>query len=376
MRDLLAHADLVRYAGQFVWLELSYDEPHNRDFLSKFGANATPTFFVIDPQDETVAAMQPGAMSLAELKEFLDRGAAAVYASKQAPEDVALRRGDMLIAQQPAEAAKAYEQALDVATPNWPHRELTVASFVEALQDSQQWQPCAETAAKNATSMKRDVLFVRTVVVGMWCLASADAGPWVDSQLKTMQPLAEEALSLSITVRDHRDSIYRTLMYIESARKNEQAALKWGDRWLAELDAITPRSDDERSALDIARVENVQIAGDPAQILPALLASEKAMPKNYIASLRLAQTELAAKQYADAIAACDRGLARSPGAVGQAWLLQLKAHALESIGRTAQARAVLQEALRATEQIPSGQSRENNIARIKKMLESTTDTPK
>src|SRR5213082_2065232 len=48
MRDLLAHADLARYAGQFVWLELSYDELRNRDFMSKYGASATPTFFVID----------------------------------------------------------------------------------------------------------------------------------------------------------------------------------------------------------------------------------------------------------------------------------------------------------------------------------------
>ncbi|HXU14720.1 MAG TPA: hypothetical protein VN708_06285 [Terriglobales bacterium] len=41
------------------------------------------------------------------------------------------------------------------------------------------------------------------------------------------QPLAEEALSLPITVRDHRDSIQGTLMYIEVARKRQTAALQW-----------------------------------------------------------------------------------------------------------------------------------------------------
>jgi len=40
-----------------------------------------------------------------------------------------------------------------------------------------------------------------------------------------------------------------------------------GEQWLAELDAIKPTSDDERSALDIARVENIQAYGDPARIL-------------------------------------------------------------------------------------------------------------
>lgn len=77
MRDLLAHADLARYAGQFVWLELSYDEAENRAFMTKYGAESTPTFFVIDPQDEHVVAMQPGAMSLAELTQFLEREKAA-----------------------------------------------------------------------------------------------------------------------------------------------------------------------------------------------------------------------------------------------------------------------------------------------------------
>lgn len=376
MRDLLAHADLARYAGQFVWLELSYDEPRNSGFLSSYGASATPTFFVIDPQDETVAAMQTGVMSLTELKQFLERGAAVVLAAKQMPADVALRRGDALIAQQPAEAASEYQHALDLAPPRWSQVELAQASLVQALQDSKQWQPCVETAAREAVSMKRDVLFVRTVVAGMWCLVSADAAPWVDVQLKALQPLAEAVLSLPVTVRDHRDSIYRTLMYVEVAHKNEPTALKWGDQWLAELDAITPRSDDERSALDIARVENVQIAGDPGRILPALLASEKAMPTNYIASLRLAQMQLAAKQYEQAVSTCDRGLARNPGAVGRAWLLQIKAKTLQTKGQTAEARIILQDALRAAEQIPSEKSRENNITMIRKMLNSNSDPPK
>src|SRR5215471_21414968 len=108
MRDLLAHADLARYAGQFVWLELSYDEPRNREFLNKYGANATPTFFIIKPQTEAVLAMQAGVMSLTELKQFLDRGAGAMRANEQTPANAAFSRGDMLMAQQPAEAANEY----------------------------------------------------------------------------------------------------------------------------------------------------------------------------------------------------------------------------------------------------------------------------
>ena len=101
MRDLLAHADLSGYAGQFVWLELSYDEPRNREFLAKYGATATPTFFLINPRDEAVVTSQPGVMSLVELRGFLERATSSVSGKEQTPADVALMGGDSIMAQQP-----------------------------------------------------------------------------------------------------------------------------------------------------------------------------------------------------------------------------------------------------------------------------------
>jgi predicted Zn-dependent protease len=210
----------------------------------------------------------------------------------------------------------------------------------------------------------------------MWCLAGGATAPWADTQLGTMQPLAEEVLSLPITVRDHRDSIYRALMSIDVARNESAEAFKWSARWLSELDATKPRSDDERTALDIARVENVQISGDPSRILPALRESEKAMPNNYVASMRLAEMQVAAKQYYEAIATCRRGLARRPGAVGKAWLLQIEADALEGKGQKKEVRQVLQEALKAAEEIPSLQSRERTVSGIKKALEASDNPPR
>ena len=135
MRGLLAHADLDRYAGQFVWLELNYDKAENRGFLAKYGANATPTFYIIDPQDQRVAAIQTGAMSLAELTQFLDRGASGVFAKSQTPADAALRRGDALLSDKPEDAVKAYQEALRLAPATWPRRELAEASLTAAFQE-------------------------------------------------------------------------------------------------------------------------------------------------------------------------------------------------------------------------------------------------
>jgi len=70
MRDLFQRSDLARYAGQFVWLELNYDEPRNTTFFTKYGVRATPTFVMIDPGHEDVLELKTGAMSLLEVTQF------------------------------------------------------------------------------------------------------------------------------------------------------------------------------------------------------------------------------------------------------------------------------------------------------------------
>ncbi len=67
-----------------------------------------------------------------------------------------------------------------------------------------------------------------------------------------------------------------------------------------------------------------------------------------------AEMEVAAKHYDMAIAACNRGLARSPGANGKTWLLQMKADSLMHTGKKTEARQTLEEALQAAKEIPDG----------------------
>ena len=370
MRDLLNRSDLARYAGQFVWLELNFDAPENHAFFSKYGVGATPTFVIIEPHREDVAEIQPGAMSLTELTDFLERGTARVSADHQSNADAALKRGDSLRAARPGESVVAYQEALRIAPPNWQDRELAEASLVGALQSDKQYQQCAETAAADASRMARNSMFARTVETGMWCMVSSATSEWAAAVSPKLQSLAQEALSSSETVRDHRDEIYRTLMLLAVGRNDKEAAGKWGDRWLAELDAIKPATEEERSALDIARVENIQTYGDPARILPALIESERVMRTNYVASLRLAQTQLMANRYDDAIAAIDRGLARNPGAAGRAWLLEMKADAFTQQGKRDAAQRALRLALVAAQQIPNPNSRKRNIDGINQTLKS------
>lgn len=312
MRVTLADASLARYAGQFVWLSLNFDNPVNAAAFAHYGVNYTPMLFVIDPKTERAMAKQVGGLTLPELTTFLDRRSS----------------GDELL---------------------W----------------SSDPQRCAENAAAQAPRMPRDAAFARVVLAGLTCVNRGGS----PAAFKTLEPLAEEAIALPSILRDHRFQLYQQLMVYADRRGDRATVKKWGDRWLAEIEATKPANDDEHTALDVARVDAADLLEAPKRVIPALIESERAMPHNYNASLRLAQMELGAKHYDKAIAACDRGLARAPGSLGKSWLLTTKANALSAKGDRAAAHRVLEQALVAAKKIAAKQARDSNVARITKMLD-------
>ena len=369
MRATLSDASLARYAGRFVWLELNFDSPANQAFLTRHGVTYTPSFFILDGADERAAATQLGAMNLRELLTFLERGEAGFLAKIKLPQDIALTKGDELLGRgQYREAAELLRQALNQGEKEWADRDHAVASYTWTLMLSGQSQQCAETVAAEAPRMSRGQAFGRVVLSGLACVNQVEHTPWADAAFHSLQPLAAEAIALPATVRDHRFQIYQQLMAAAKNRGDETAVTQWGDRWLKELDSTTPANDDERSALDIARVDAASLLGEPARVLPALITSERKMPLNYNASLRLAQMEVDAQQYEAAVAACDRGLRHVTGPIGRTWLLQTKADALVHENKLSAAHRVLQAALEAAKAIGVKQTRERNVEKVLKTI--------
>ena len=373
----MADASLARFAGRFVWLELNFDRLENKEFLARHGVSYTPTFLVLNlsAEGEPATATQFGAMTLTEMGSFLDRGARGLTSSTNAPEDAALARGDQLLAiGRAAEAAAAYSEALRLGTKTWPERERAVASFTWAAMTSRQTQSCAEVAASEAPQMSRSGMFGRTVLAGLVCVSDQTA-PWAVKPRVILEPLAGEAIQLPTTARDHRFQLYQHLMYSADQRGEKQTVVSLGERWLKELDETKPQNDDERSALDIARVDAASILNDPARVIPALIASERAMPANYNASLRLAQMLSDAKRYDEAIAACDRGLKHVNGPLGRTWLLQIKADAFLGKGNKTAASRILRDALDSAQQIGTKDARERNVDKIMKLMKSVESPP-
>jgi len=332
MRASLTDASLARYAGRFVWLELDFDRPANRDFLARHRVTYTPSLFILDPHDDRTIAKQLGGLTLAELESFLDRGAAQ-------------------------------------------DREGRLASLAWELANQGKWKELAGMVTAEAPPMRRGEMFARVVLAGLWAANAGNTEPWAQSALKTLEPLAAEAASLPGTLRDHRFQLYQQLMVAAGSRSDRATVKRWGDRWLRELDATKPRDDDERSALDIARTDAASLMNDPARVIPALILSQRAMPSNYNASLRLAQMEVDAKRYDDAVADCDRGLAHVTGPIARSWLLRIKADALLGKKERAAARSTLEEALKAAQAIGPPQTRERNIAAIQREITATAQNP-
>ncbi len=371
MRATLEKADLDRYAGRFVWLALDLDRPQNKTFIVAHGVSATPTLFVLDPADQRATATQLGGVTMVELAAFLERGERGVASRAKAPADAKLARGDELLARnKPGLAAAAYGEALRVAHNSWPERDRAVGAYIGALMSSRQIQQCAETAAIEAPHMRRGTAFGRAVLSGLTCGNDEDSAAWAVAARRTLEPLAIEAIGVQGILRDHRFQLYQQLMIAAQGRKDGAGVKHWGDAWLREIDASTPDTDNERTALDIARVDVASLLDDPSRVLPALQASERAMPTNYNASLRLAQMQNQAKRYPEAIAACDRGLTHVTGPLGRTWLLQTKAEALIQLGQMQNARRALESALKAAQAIGLKSAHDRNVAQVSSAIAS------
>jgi hypothetical protein len=377
MRVTLAEPTLARQAGRFVWLELNFDNPANRAFLVGHRVAFTPAFYVLDPADERAAASHFGGMTLHELNQFLDRGAGGVGGAASSPADRALARGDERLGRGDlAQAADDYRHALSVAPPGWAGRGQTLAQLTSTLMILRQCRACAETAAVEAPRLPREHPFVRVALAGLGAALQGDTAAWARTAQAILEPLVVEAVGLDEATRDDRFQAYQGLMDAAEMRGDRAAVARWGERWLGELETAVPRNDDERTALDVARVDVISAYPVPERVIPALTASERAMPGSYNASLRLAQALIEARRYDDALAACGRGLARVDRPLGRTWLHETEAQAWLAKGRPDMARQVLDEATQSAQAIVTSRNRESNLRRIAGMrAEADRATP-
>ncbi len=371
MRATLAEPALGRYAGRFVWLELDFDKPVNQSFLNHHRVGYTPTLLVVDPGTDTELASHIGGMSRADLEDLLEVGERRFRGEPVAPADSLIAHADIVASGGGYDEAEAEAiRALALGGPEWPQRAHAYHTLTWAQMAGAHAQACAETAAAAAPQLPRGGDFGAVVLAGLSCAARGGGAEWSRRAFGRLEPLAEAAIELPSVIRDHRFQLYQSLMHATESLGDTVAARQWGHRWLDDIEATTPRDDDERSALDIARVDAAGDLEEPERVLPALMASERAMPTNYNASLRLAQMLESAKRYDEALAACGRGLEHVTGPLGRSWLLTTRANVYDDLGDRTRARAALAEALEVAGRIGTPALRASNVRRLTRALDA------
>src|SRR5512132_3746468 len=76
--NVFTDKSLASEAGRFVWLEIDTERPVNAPLRKQLGIRALPTFYVLDPADESIAIRWVGGASLDQLKKILADGQVAV----------------------------------------------------------------------------------------------------------------------------------------------------------------------------------------------------------------------------------------------------------------------------------------------------------
>jgi hypothetical protein len=363
---------LARHAGQFVWLAIDTEKPGNAPVRQKLPIPALPSYFVVDPQDESVILRWVGGATVPQLHEMLDH-AETEYARHGPPEDQVLARADRLYGEgKSAEAARTYQEALAQAPPDWTQYSRAVESLLFALEDSGGEAACARLAREAFPRLRHGPSAANIAASGLSCALSLPPG---DRERATLVAALEAdsrevAADLSLPVAaDDRSALLGMLVDARHDAGDEQGAKRAAAQWAAFLEgeAAKAKNPDERAVFDSHRLGAYIEMGQPERAIPMLQASERDLPNDYNPPARLAIAYAELKRWDEALAASDRALAKVYGPRRLSYL-RTRADIYSAKGDSAAARRTLEQAIQIAEALPPGQRSPITIAALQKKL--------
>ncbi len=341
-------ASLSRHARQFVWLEIDTEKGQNAAIRKRLKANALPTFYVLDPATEQVALRWVGGATVPQLHKLLDDGRAAVMGGPGL--DAKLALADRLYGESDnAGAARAYEEALAAAPPDWPHYARAVESLLFSLSETGEHEKVVTVAKEAGDRLGRSTSG----------LSVASSGLGNALELPVEHPMRKEMLAYFETIvtdlvrdrsivaaADDRSSTYGQLADARDDAKDEEGKKKVLNEWAAFLEgeAAKAKTPEQRAVFDSHRLNVYIELGQPERALPMLQASERDFPDDYNPPARLATALNAMKRYDEALAASDRALQRVYGP-RKLRVLQTRTDIYTGKGDTEAARRTLEEAV-------------------------------
>ncbi|HUL59939.1 MAG TPA: hypothetical protein VLU43_11715 [Anaeromyxobacteraceae bacterium] len=360
---VLPDARLARLAGRFVWLDIDTEKPANAPFLRAFPIDSYPTLLVVDPRREaavlrwtgTATAEQIERLALDGEREMRAASSPGLGGAARGP-DAALARGDRLAAERrPADAAAAYREALAGAGASWRERDRTAESLVQVLAGAGDDAACAAAAGKVLPQVLAAGRRARLAAQGLACALGIGDAAARDAALRVLEPPARAAAGAREVLADDRSWLWSELSEAREALGDARGALADARRWLAFLDgeAARARTPAARAALDGQRLDAAIRAGTPDRMLAPLLLSERELPGDFVPAQNLARLYLELGRPAEALAAARRALENAEGP-RRVRIRVLEADALDALGRRAEARAALEDAVRFAGELPEG----------------------
>jgi tetratricopeptide (TPR) repeat protein len=369
---VLTDARLARLAGRVVRLDIDTENPANAPFVEKFPIDAWPTLLAIDPATERPILRWAGTATVAQVEKLVHDAEGAMREGQASRADAALARADRLMGERRhAEAAAAYREALAAGGKGWGRRERAAEALVQASGFADDAAACARAAREVLPTLAPGAAAARVAAQGLACALDLEGAAARAAALDALEPLARKALAAQGVLADDRSWLYDELAQARAARGDGAGAKAIARRWLAFLDgeagrATTPMA---RSAFDGQRLQAAIRAGEPARVLPALLASERDLPDDYVPPTNLGVLYLALGRPEDAIAAADRALAKAKGP-RRIRVLVLEAQAQDAAGERAAARATLERALAESAALPEATRPKGYTAKARSLLAS------
>jgi tetratricopeptide (TPR) repeat protein len=351
---VLPDARLAKLAGRFAWLDVDTEDPRNAAFLERFPVEVWPTLLVVDPATEAPVLRWAGTATAAQVEKLALDGERALGKARASEADSALARADRLAAERRhAEAAAAYREALAAGGRAWPGRERAAESRVQALSLAGDAGACATAAREVLPDLRPGPSAARAAAQGLSCALEMGDAAARAPLVAALEPRARRELAGPAVLADDRSWLYDVLSQARVDAGDAAGSKAVARRWIAfvEAEAARARTAQERSALDGQRVSAALRLGDPGRALPAVRASARDLPGDFVPQTLLGVLYLELHRPADALAAAERALALSRGP-RRIRVHVLEAQALVALGRREDARAALEGALREGDEMP------------------------
>jgi tetratricopeptide (TPR) repeat protein len=366
---------LTRRAGQFVWLELNFDDARNAGRVARFSCEALPTFYIVNPADESVVVRRVDSMSVVELEAFLDEGRAAVTGvAPSSPLDAALLRADRLDGEgKQAEAASAYRAVVDQAPVGWPPYGRAVVALLFLYQSLGDEPGCVSVARQALPRLSGVPAGVKVANSGLDCalgLAKDDLERAVTVSAMERAVRATLAMPAAGAAADDLSASYLTLISARKDAGDAKGAASDANAWASflEAQAAAAKTPEQRAVFDSHRLSAYLELGQPERAIPMLQRSERDLPRDYNPPARLAVAYLKLKKLDDALAASDRALEKVTGP-RRVQVLVVRSNILVEKGDASAAQSALHEAITYAESLPPAQRSGQMIAELRDRLE-------